>query len=364
MCYKDSLQLSTAQLSDALATLKSLGGVAAIHAENGDVIRENEKRLLARGMAGPEAHLMSRPEEAEEEAVTRACAMARQARAPIVLCGPTSRAAADVVRRASAGRPGPVVWTEATAVAMAAGGDNYYDGCWDRAAGFVCAPPLRDDPGAPDALAQAVADGAFQMVVSDHRSYSRETKAAAGRGNFVNIPHGVNGAEERMAVAWEKVAHAKRTDAEGFVRATSAAAARALGVYPRKGRVAEGSDADVVVWNVNNVREISARAHAQKGDFNAFEGLTVHGAPEFVVSGGRVAVFEYRLNASLRGGGAKVDLPSRPPAIYDAVDDLDRADAAASRPVDRSGQDQVQQAQQGQQVLFVRLLVLALDCRE
>lgn len=115
---------------------------------------------------------------------------------------------------------------------------------------------------------------------------------------------------------------------------TSANAAQAFGVYPRKGRVAADSDADVVVWNMDNIRKISSKEQNGQGDFNVFEGLTVHGAPEFVVAGGRVAVYEYQLNAGMEGAAKKVDLPAFPAAMYDAVADMDAADQADG-PVDR-----------------------------
>ncbi len=265
-----SMQFSTCEAAEAMSALRAVGAVAAVHAENGEVVREGERRLLARGMAGPESIPMSRPEEAEEEAVTRAASVARQAGVPMVICGgPTSRAGA-----AAAARAGGVCWAEAPAAALAATGAEYYGACWDRAAGFATAPPLRDDPSAPAALARALADesGAFKVVTSEHRSFSMETKAAAGRGNFVNIPLGVNGVEERVAIAWEKMAGGEKAGAEAVAAVTSSNAAKALGVYPRKGRVAEGSDADVAVWNPNNLRQISAKTQQQRGDFNVFEG--------------------------------------------------------------------------------------------
>ncbi len=343
----DAGHLTTSDLAEAMEAIKELGGVAAVHAENGDVIKENEKRLLARGMVGPEAHLLSRPEETEEEAVTRTLAMARQVNVPLILCGPTSSAAVDIVKKAK-DRNGVVVWTEATAAAMHRDGTEYYNGCWDHAAGFVCSPPLRRDSQAKEAITNAVADGVYPMVVSNHKTFSKEVKAAAGKGCFVNIPHGLSGVEERLALVWEKGVAEKRMSQETVVAATSANAAMALGVYPRKGRVASGSDADVVVWNVNNVREVSANAHAQSGDFNCLEGTRLRGAPEFVVCNGKVAVYEYRLNANLEGTGERVMLEARPNKLYDAVEDLDRSDAMI-KAADRTNGDNVTAAAGQQQ---------------
>ena len=138
----------------------------------------------------------------------------------------------------------------------------------------------------------------------------------------------------RMSVVWEKGVESGKMSLGRFVAVTSANAARALNAYPAKGRIAEGSDADIVVWNRNNLRHISARTHHHGADFNVFEGLKVHGAPEHVIVGGRVAVYEYQLNSGLANGRA-VPLPAYPPVLYDAMDDF--AKSAAINGADREG---------------------------
>ena len=135
-----------------------------------------------------------------------------------------------------------------------------------------------------------------------------------------------------MSVVWEKGVESGKMSLGRFVAVTSANAARALNAYPAKGRIAEGSDADLVVWNRNNLRHISARTHHHGADFNVFEGLKVHGAPEHVIVGGRVAVYEYQLNSGLANGRA-VPLPAFPPVLYDAMDDF--AKSAAINGADR-----------------------------
>ena len=101
--------------------------------------------------------------------------------------------------------------------------------------------------------------------------------------------------------------------------------AKALGVYPRKGRIEAGSDADILIWNPNNLRSISHKTHLQSVNFNVFEGMKIHGAPEFVLAGGRVVVYEYEVNPSGGSGkGRVIATPSFPPTLYDAVQDLVR----------------------------------------
>ena len=162
------------------------------------------------------------------------------------------------------------------------------------------------------------------MVCSDNKTYTAESKAV-GKGDFTKIPHGINGLEDRLSIVWEKIVHSEKTDTARFVAVTSSNPAKALGIYPRKGRIEVGSDADIVIWNPNNLRSISRKTHLQAADFNVFEGMKVHGAPEFVLCGGRVVLYEYELSpTSGRDSGRSriVTTPTFPTTLYDAVQDL------------------------------------------
>lgn len=334
LAFKDSLMLSNDELMDVFEHCKNLGAVVHVHAENGDVVAENEKRLKARGVRGPEAHLMSRPEEIEEEAVKRSCTLARHSNVPLVICQPTSQSALQVISQQR--ERGQVVYGQVSAASMAVDGGHYYNDCWTHAAAFVTSPPLRDDPKVCSAINDALANDQYQLVSSDHKVFTTETKAAEGKRDFSKIPHGLNGLEDRMSVAWDKLVASNKGSVQRFVAVSSSNAAKMLGVYPQKGCIAPNSDADLVIWNPNNVRTISAKEAAYtNADFNVFEGLSVHGAPEYVISGGRVVVYEYEFNTATTNVGAKyVASNAFPAALYDAVQDLD--DLGKNVPVDRS----------------------------
>ena len=164
------------------------------------------------------------------------------------------------------------------------------------------------------------------MVCSDNKTFSTETKSV-GRNDFTKIPAGINGIEDRLGVVWERLVHNEKADTARFVAVTSSNPAKALGIYPQKGRIEVGSDADIVVWNPNNLRSISRKTHLQAVDFNVFEGMKIHGAPEFVLSGGRVVVYEYELcpaTGRTAGKSRVVATPPFPSTLYDAVQDLVR----------------------------------------
>lgn len=230
-CGEDRMLESNDTVLEVMEAVKEVGGVLVVHAENGLIIKENEKRLLARGIKGPEGHLMARPEEVEEESVMRACAMAAQVNVPLIVSGCTSKAAAAVLAKAKG--QGQPVWGEPPVAALIRDGSHYYNECWTHSAGFVSSPPLRDDPDTPDNLVQALSEGAFQLVGSHHATYDSEVKEREGRDNFTKIPHGFNGVEERMSVIWEKAIEGKQMDHQRFVAVTSSNAAKALNIYPR-----------------------------------------------------------------------------------------------------------------------------------
>jgi len=326
MAYKDTLMLDNSDLMKALKHVKELGCIAKVHAENGDVITENCKRILARGVVGPEGHLFAHPEEVEEEAVRRACTFAKQANVPLYICSPSSMGAAEVIKEFK--KKGSVIIGEPSAAALAVDGSHYSNKCWSHAASFVTSPPLRADPGTKDRLVEALKDGTLDMVGSDHCTYDSSTRAK-GQGNFTAIPQGVNGIEERMAIVYERGVVEGKMEMTRYVEVTSSAAAKMLNLYPRKGCIAVGSDADIVVWNTNNLHTISKRTQQQAADFNIFEGLKVTGAAEFVLCGGKIVVAEYQLNAC-PGAGQYIEAPAWPNVCYDQIQELDNKDIPKS----------------------------------
>ncbi|XP_014478566.1 PREDICTED: dihydropyrimidinase isoform X2 [Dinoponera quadriceps] len=327
MAYRDMLMLRDPELIESFKACKELGAVAMVHAENGDIIAENAQKLLDAGVTGPEGHEMSRPEEVEAEAVNRACVIANQVNSPLYITAITSKVASDVV---SAKRSeGAVVFGETLASAVGIDGSEQYGKDVERARRFVTNPPLRPDPTTPAYLTEGLAQDNLQVIGSDNCTFSAEQKAL-GKDDFTKIPNGVNGVEDRMSVLWEKGVHAGIMDPQRFVAVTSANAARIFNLYPRKGVIAVGSDADIVVWDPNRKRTISAETHVQAVDFNIFEGMEVTGVPEYVIVNGRVCVDECELKA-VHGFGRYVNTEPFGTFVYDMINEKEKRPRGVAR---------------------------------
>jgi dihydropyrimidinase len=160
-------------------------------------------------------------------------------------------------------------------------------------------------------------------VCSNHKAYTNEKKKSLGKNDFTHIPHGHNGVEERLAILWEQLVFNEKSTASKFVALSSSNSAKIMNLWPQKGCIAPESDADLVIWNPNNFRTISSREESESNaDVNAFDGLTVHGAPEYVIANGKVVVYEYEMNPNVSQGQILVAEPF-PSILYDQVQDLD-----------------------------------------
>lgn len=157
----------------------------------------------------------------------------------------------------------------------------------------------------------------LQVTGTDHCTFSTAQKEL-GKDDFTKIPNGVNGVEERMSLIWTRGVVTGKMDPSRFVAVTSTNAAKIFNIYPKKGCIAVGSDADLVVWDPNLTHTISVTTHHSAVDFNIFEGMNCHGGPEFVIANGRVAVDEGQMKA-VQGYGQFVPTPVFAPFVYDAV---------------------------------------------
>lgn len=329
MAYKGDLMLSDEELIGVFDKCRELGAIALVHAENGDIIDYNVKKLKSQGVSGPEGHLQSRPEEVEAEATSRAIVLANQVNCPLYVVHVMSRSAADVL--ASARNRGCLVFGEAITAGFGTDGSHYFDRNWRVAAAHVLSPPLRTDQTTSEHLINLLASGQLQTTGSDHCTFNTEQKEL-GAKDFSKIPNGVNGVEERLVILWEKAVKTGILDVKQFVAVTSTNAAKTFNIYPRKGRLAKGSDADILIWGPKS-QTISAKTHHSNVDFNIFEGMHVSSGPQVVISNGKVVLDESGFHVT-QGMGRLLSCPPNSQYVYGAINT--RAKLSPIK-VDRSG---------------------------
>jgi dihydropyrimidinase len=263
----------------------------------------------------------------EGEATNRAIMIADMAGAQLYVVHTSCRESHEAIARArSAGKR---VYGEPLIQHLVLDEDEYRNKDWDYAARRVMSPPFRPRKH-QDSLWAGLQAGSLQVVATDHCSFTTEQKRI-GRNDFRMIPNGTGGLEDRMPVLWTAGVGTGRLTKEEFVAVTSANIARILNIYPRKGAVAAGSDADLVIWDPNATRTIRAKKQVSRIDYNVFEGYKCTGVPWITLSRGRIACKDGELRAE-RGDG---DFVARPPFPAAHVANATWKEISAPRPVDR-----------------------------
>ncbi|XP_048386691.1 dihydropyrimidinase-related protein 5b isoform X1 [Stegostoma tigrinum] len=330
MTYKDQYMLRDNELYQVFRTCKSLGAIPCVHAENGELVAEGAKEALELGITGPEGLDISRPEELEAEATHRAITIANRTHCPLYLVNVSSKSAGDVI--ASAKMQGKIIYGETTLAHTTLNGSSYYHPDWSHAAAHVTAPPLRLDASTPNYLMSLLANDTINVVASDHRPFTIKQKAI-GKEDFTKIPHGVTGVQDRMTVIWEKGVVGGKMDENCFVAVTSSNAAKIFNLYPKKGRIVPGADADIVVWDPEATRTISVSTQVQGGDVNLHENVRCHGVPLVTISRGRV-VYEDGIFTCAEGTGKFCPLRPFSEFVYKKL--IQREKNLTAKPVDRA----------------------------
>jgi dihydropyrimidinase len=305
MAYKNAIMADDETLVRSFRRALELGAIPTVHAENGELVYQLQQELLTRGITGPEAHPLSRPPEVEAEAANRAIAIAKVLGTPVYIVHVSCSESLDAIARARA--KGQRVYGEALAGHLVIDDSVYRhpDPAYARA--HVMSPPFRS-PHHQAALWQGLQGGNLHTTATDHCTFCAEQKAA-GADDFTRIPNGCGGVEERMAVVWDAGVNTGRLTPSEFVRVTSTNAAQIFNIYPRKGIVAAGADADIVVWDPLGTRTLSAATQFSRGGFNVFEGRTVRGVPTHTVAAGKL-VFERGDLRAQAGAGRYVERPA------------------------------------------------------
>ncbi|PYU33000.1 MAG: dihydropyrimidinase [Acidobacteria bacterium] len=286
MAYPGVFMLDDATIFRAMSQAAKYGGLICMHAENGGVIDVIVQRALAEGKRAPKYHALTRPTTAEAEATARAIALAEMAGAPVYIVHLSCNDALEKVREArDRGLP---AYAETCPQYLFLSIDNF-DVPGFEGAKYVFTPPLREK-WHQEKLWQGLAKDTLQVVSTDHCPFCYKEQKELGKDDFTKIPNGGPGIEHRLSLVYTGGVHGKRFSANRFVQLVSTAPAKLFGLYPHKGTVAVGSDADLVLFDANEEQVISAKTHHMRVDYSMFEGIRVKGAAKTVLSRGRAII--------------------------------------------------------------------------
>ncbi len=304
MAYKNAIMCDDEVLVNSFRRALELGAIPTVHAENGELVFQLQKELITKGITGPEGHPMSRPPAVEAEAANRAIRLAEVIGVPLYIVHNSARQSVEAIARARG--EGQRVFGEVLAGHLLIDDSVYKDPDFTRAAAHVMSPPFRPKEH-QEALWRALQAGHLQTTATDHCCFCAPQKAA-GKDDFTKIPNGCAGIEDRMGILWHYGVNSGRLTPNEFVAVTSTNAARIFNLHPRKGALEVGADADLVLWDANATRTISAKTHHQNVDFNIFEGRVVKGLARRTISAGKLTWNDGDLRAE-RGAGRYLPRP-------------------------------------------------------
>jgi dihydropyrimidinase len=285
MAYPGVFMLDDGSIFRAMRRTGKNGGTICMHAENGGVIDVLVKEALANGQTAPKYHAITRPARAEGEATHRAIALAEIADVPVYIVHLSAAEALEMVTEArDRGLP---AFAETCPQYLFLSYDNYEEPGFEGAK-YVMSPPLRQK-STQDRLWRGLAFNDLQAIATDHCPFCMKEKHL-GDGDFSKIPNGAPGVETRMSLVYDGGVKTGRISMNRFVELTSTSPAKIFGMFPKKGTIAPGSDADIVIFDPNKQITFSAKTHHMKVDYNPYEGRRVTGVTETVLSRGKVII--------------------------------------------------------------------------
>src|SRR6266850_1175886 len=286
MAYPGVFLVDDGTIFKAMTAAAEAGGLICMHAENGIVIDVLVKRALAEGKTAPKYHALTRPTRAEAEGVHRAIAIAEMANSPVYI---VHLSCYDALKEVQAARDlGLPAYAETCPQYLFLDYTQYEPEGFEGAK-YVMTPPLRDKSN-QEQLWKGLRGNDLQVISTDHCPFCFKEQKELGRDDFSKIPNGGPGVEHRMSLVFDGGVVQKRINLNRFVELTSTAAAKIFGLFTRKGTIAVGSDADIVIFDPDREQTISATTHHMRVDYSAYEGRSVRGVTETVLSRGEVIV--------------------------------------------------------------------------
>ncbi len=285
MAYPGVFMMDDASIFKAMLRTGQNGGTICMHAENGGVIDVLVKKALAEGKTAPKYHALTRPARAEAEATHRAIALSEIADVPVYIVHLSAAEALEMVTEArDRGLP---AYAETCPQYLFLSYDNYEEPGFEGSK-YVMSPPLRAKE-TQDRLWRGLAFNDLQAISTDHCPFCMKEKHL-GDGDFSKIPNGAPGIETRMSLVYDGGVRTGKISMNRFVELTSTSPAKIFGLFPRKGTIAPGSDADIVIFDPNKTQRLSAKTLHMNVDYNPYEGRDVTGVTDTVISRGRVVI--------------------------------------------------------------------------
>ena len=328
MAYKGAIMADDETLVNSFTRARELGALCTVHAESGELVDHFQTKIFESGITGPEGHPQSRPPQVEGEAANRAIRFAQMIDVPLYVVHNSCAHSLNEIARAR--REGQRVFGEVLAGHLLVDDSVYRNPDFEFAAAHVMSPPFRPKAN-KEALWRGLQSGDLQTTATDHCCFCADQKAM-GKDDFRKIPNGTGGIEDRMHVLWTHGVNTGRLTMSEFVAVTSTNSAKIFNIYPQKGMIAAGSDADLAIFDPQATHTISAKTHHQNVDFNIFEGMELTGINVATVSQGKVVYKDGDVRTD-SGVGRYVDRPCFAP-YYAAVEK--RSSATAPTSVDRS----------------------------
>ena len=328
MAYKGAIMADAETLVNSFTRARELGALCTVHAESGELVDHFQTKIFESGITGPEGHPQSRPPQVEGEAANRAIRFAQMIDVPLYVVHNSCAHSLNEIARAR--REGQRVFGEVLAGHLLVDDSVYRNPDFEFAAAHVMSPPFRPKAN-KEALWRGLQSGDLQTTATDHCCFCADQKAM-GKDDFRKIPNGTGGIEDRMHVLWTHGVNTGRLTMSEFVAVTSTNSAKIFNIYPRKGMIAAGSDADLAIFDPQATHTISVKTHHQNIDFNIFEGMELTGINVATVSQGKVVYKDGDVRTE-SGVGRYVDRPCFAP-YYAAVEK--RSSATAPTSVDRS----------------------------
>src|SRR5499433_934337 len=286
MAYPGVFLVDDGTIFKAMTVAGEAGGLICMHAENGVVIDVLVKRALAEGKTAPKYHALTRPTRAEAEGVHRAIAIAEMANSPVYI---VHLSCYDALKEVQAARDLGLPAFAETCPQYLLLDHSLYEKPDFEGAKYVMTPPLRGKEN-QELLWRGLRGDDLQVISTDHCPFCFKEQKELGRDDFSKIPNGGPGVENRMSLIYHHGVTQGRISLNRFVELTSTAAAKIFGLFPKKGTIAVGSDADVVIFDPGREQTISSASHHMRVDYSAYEGWTVKGVVETVLSRGKVVV--------------------------------------------------------------------------